>query len=63
MWDGSIKVNENGDSLWYREYKNLTGPNSINRLRAVIETSDNGIAACGHIIPMPPDTGHFGKLG
>jgi hypothetical protein len=52
-----IKVNENGDSLWYREYNNVTGPNSINRLLAVIETSDNGIAACGHIIPMPPDTG------
>jgi hypothetical protein len=52
-----IKVNENGDSLWYREYALLTGTNSINRLRAVIETSDNGLAACGDIIPMPPDTG------
>ena len=52
-----IKVDENGDSLWYREYAFLNGTSSINRLRGVIETSENGIAACGQIIPMPPDTG------
>ncbi len=52
-----IKVDENGDSLWYREYALLAGTSSINRLWALIETSDNGIAACGDIIPMPSDTG------
>jgi hypothetical protein len=53
-----IKVDQNGDSLWYREYAFLSGTSSVNRLWAVIETTDNGIAACGEILPMPPDTGN-----
>ena len=53
-----IKIDQNGDSLWYREYAHLTGTNSINYLWAVIETSDNGIAACGEVFPLPPDTGN-----
>jgi hypothetical protein len=54
-----LQVNENGDSIWYREYTLLTGSYySINRLWAVTETSDNGFIACGDIIPMAPDTGN-----
>ena len=53
-----IKVNQNGDSLWYREYAFLNGTDSKNLLWALIETSDDGIAACGEIFPAPPDTGN-----
>ena len=52
-----IKVNNNGDSLWYREYDILHGYQSMNLLRDVIETSDNGFLSCGYAYPMQPDTG------
>ena len=52
-----FKVAENGDSLWYRQYDNLLGADSRNYLYDVIPTSDNGFAACGYVIPYPPDTG------
>ncbi|MCD4747190.1 MAG: T9SS type A sorting domain-containing protein, partial [Bacteroidales bacterium] len=52
-----LKVNESGDSLWYRQYDNLLGTDSRNYLYDVIPTSDNGFAACGYVIPYPPDTG------
>lgn len=52
-----MKVTENGDSLWYRQYDNLLGADSRNYLYDVIPTSDNGFAACGYVIPYPPDPG------
>ncbi|MBP6872816.1 MAG: hypothetical protein KBC43_12475, partial [Bacteroidales bacterium] len=53
-----LKVDQNGDSLWYREYDYLTGPESRNILWEVIETSNNGLIACGDVFPMLPDTGN-----
>jgi len=53
-----LKVNENGDSLWYREYDYLIGPESRNWLRDVIETTDHSLIACGDIFPKLPDTGN-----
>ena len=52
-----LKINENGDSLWYRQYDNLLGDDSHNYLYDVIPTSDNGFAACGYVIPYSPDPG------
>ena len=52
-----FKVSPEGDSLWYRQYDNLTGYQSENRLNDIIPTSDNGFAACGYVIPYSPDTG------
>jgi hypothetical protein len=53
-----LKVNENGDSIWYREYSYLVGSESVNNLYDVIETSDNGLLACGYVYPVYPDTGN-----
>jgi len=53
-----IKVNENGDSLWYREYDYLDGPSSRNYLWSVIETTDNELISCGYVLPQLPDTGN-----
>lgn len=52
-----LKTDSEGDSLWYREYAFLTGYESRNYLYDVIETSDNGLIACGYVDPYPPDTG------
>ncbi|MDZ7743298.1 MAG: T9SS type A sorting domain-containing protein [Bacteroidota bacterium] len=52
-----LKTNSNGDSIWYRKYKNIYGEESKNYLYDVIETSDNGLAACGYLHPVLPDTG------
>jgi hypothetical protein len=52
-----LKTTSEGDSLWYREYTNLTGYESRNYLYDVIETNDNGLIACGYVDPYPPDTG------
>ena len=52
-----LKVNNQGDSLWYREYDNITGPDSRNWLIDVIQTRDNSYLACGQLFPVYPDTG------
>ena len=52
-----FKTDANGDSLWYREYYNLSGQDSRNYLYDVISTSDNGLIACGYVDPYPTDTG------
>ncbi|MBC8486890.1 MAG: T9SS type A sorting domain-containing protein [Bacteroidetes bacterium] len=44
-----LKINSEGDSLWYRLYYNLSGTNGYNYLYDVITTSDNGFAACGQV--------------
>jgi hypothetical protein len=52
-----MKINSNGDSLWYRQYDICEGEGSWNYLYDVIQTTDNGYLACGVVYPMPPDTG------
>lgn len=54
-----MKMDSNGDSLWYREYQKVGRPNSFssNVLYNVIPTSDNGYIACGYVYPVLPDTG------
>jgi len=52
-----LKVNSFGDSIWYREYEILSGSQSMNALYDVFETMDNGIVACGEVMPFEPDTG------
>ena len=52
-----LKINNDGDSLWYREYDILAGSESMNNFYDILETSDNGIIACGYIHPVSPDSG------
>lgn len=47
-----------GNKKWYREYMNLTGDNSHNYLRDIVQTDDNGLIACGQVLPAAPDTGN-----
>ncbi len=44
-----LKINNEGDSLWYRLYYNLSGSYESNYLYDIIITSDNGFAACGQV--------------
>jgi hypothetical protein len=44
-----MRFDENGDSLWYRQYKNYSEPIMLHELFDVIQTSDGGFAACGDI--------------
>jgi hypothetical protein len=52
-----LKISPDGDSLWYREYKYLSGQDSYNYLYDLIEISESGLLACGYIEPLEPDTG------
>jgi len=52
-----LKINSEGDSLWYRLYYNLSGTNGYNYLYDVITTNDNGFAACGQV--FGPTTGYI----
>jgi hypothetical protein len=52
-----IKTSPNGDSIWHREYRFLSGYESRNYLYDIIYTADNGLIACGYVVPNPPDTG------
>jgi len=57
-FDGTLlKVNNNGDSAWYRQYRNLTGLESYNILYGVSTAYDGGFAAVGALFPFQPDTG------
>ncbi len=44
-----MKLNAEGDSLWYRTYYNVNGTYDLNYLYDVIPTTDNGFAACGQV--------------
>ena len=48
-WGLMIKVNQNGDSLWYRQYKFADDTQCF--FRDVVETPDGGFAACGRTWP------------
>jgi hypothetical protein len=58
-WDVGwiLKLNPNGDSLWYRKYYNISGQYSSNYLKDIILASDSGFVACGYVFPVEPDTG------
>jgi hypothetical protein len=55
-----LKVNNNGDSLWYKTYWNLISPGSLNALYDIRQTPDMGFVACGYTGPRisVQDTGH-----
>jgi len=44
-----LKINSEGDSLWYRLYYNIDGNDDMNYLYDIIQTNDNGYAACGQV--------------
>ncbi|MEI7897182.1 MAG: T9SS type A sorting domain-containing protein [bacterium] len=52
-----FKTNQDGDSLWYREYVVCDGKTSWNWLWDVLQTKDNGFIAGGNVYVHPPDTG------
>ena len=52
-----LRINNDGDSLWYRQYDHLLGDESINKIYDVMETQDHNIVGCGTVFPMPPDIG------
>ena len=53
-----LNCNNNGDSLWYREYELLKEYPSGNYLEGVSPTNDGGYIAVGDVLPWPPDTGN-----
>ncbi len=53
----ALKLCPDGDSLWLRSYKMVSGPNSNNYLRDLRPTADGGFVAGGFIHPSMPDTG------
>ena len=52
-----MKISSSGDSLWYRQYRLMTGKDSEHMLSDVIPTADSGYIACGYVNPILPDTG------
>jgi hypothetical protein len=52
-----LKIDMNGDSVWYRKKRYLTGENSLHYLYDIIPTSDKGFISCGYVAPIYPDTG------
>jgi hypothetical protein len=52
-----LKTDSAGTEQWYREYSLLHSQGSYNELYNIIQTNDNGFAACGSVDPTPPDTG------
>ena len=53
-----FNFNNNGDSLWYREYRISPNLYTYNYLYGVTPTSDGGFIAVGDVLPSPPDTGN-----
>ncbi len=49
---------QDGDSLWFSEYRKLTNLYSGNFLYGVAPTTDGGYVAVGDVTPYPPDTGN-----
>ncbi len=52
-----LRVCADGDSVWYRTYKNLTGGYSRNYLRDVRQAPDGGFVGAGFLHVYAPDTG------
>jgi hypothetical protein len=55
-----MKINSNGDSLWYRTFWNILSENATNTIFDIRQTPDMGFIASGYIVPgsLPSDTGH-----
>jgi hypothetical protein len=54
-----MKITPDGDSLWYREYKNLLNENTYNYMRDVVVHPDGGYVMTGFLWAVgPPDTGY-----
>ncbi len=60
-WGWLFKINENGDSLWFRDYRIIFGESSKNDLYDVYPTNDKGFITCGQIVPFnePPYVQHM----
>ena len=52
-----LKVNSDGDSLWWRKVEYFSTENAQNYLRAITPTSDGGFVGAGFIMPGTGDTG------
>jgi hypothetical protein len=52
----AIKIDANGDSLWYRSYASF-GPNDNSLFYDINLDKDNGFICTGWFSPQPPDTG------
>ncbi len=52
-----LKVDMNGDSVWYRKKRILPYEYSLHYLIDIIPTSDKGYITCGYVSPIYPDTG------
>ena len=53
----AAKVCTDGDLVWYREYRHLTGPRSSNYLSELRPTPDGGFVGAGFLFAAPPDGG------
>jgi len=51
-----LRLNPNGDSIWYREYAYFKEIYASNVLYDVSITSDNGYIACGETKSVPPNS-------
>lgn len=51
------KLNNNGDSIWSREYRLATGSLSMHYTTDIDLTDNNGFVVSGYIQIQPPDTG------
>jgi len=57
-YEGSLlKVDNNGDYIWYRQYRHPSTTVSFNYLEGVTNAADGGFAAVGALYPFHPDTG------
>jgi hypothetical protein len=52
-----VRVCADGDSVWYRTYKKVTGSFSDNYLRDIGLAPDGGFVGAGFVAPRFPDTG------
>ena len=52
-----LRISNDGDSLWYRQFAILYGQDSKNYFYDAIPVSDKGFLACGGCVPVAPDTG------
>jgi hypothetical protein len=52
-----IKLDENGNQIWYRVHEYFTSLNANNYFRDVTSTSDGGFISCGNVYPGTSGTG------
>ena len=56
IWGWMLKINSNGDSIWYRDYRKVTNDLSQNRIHDFTQTDDGGYIGTGYVFPVlePP---------